>query len=201
VISGAVEGPVDEAVFRRLVEYVRAEAGPIHGKNGKALLQSRINGYNNAARFAPWFVLVDLDRDADCAPSFVGGWLRGRAPRMCFRVAGRAVEAWLLGDRERMAAHLHVDAARIPVAPELLDDPKRALVDLARHSRRRDIREDMVPRAGSGRTAGPAYTSRLIEFIVDRRHGWRPGIAARSADSLKRSLQCLRRLTRGGSSR
>jgi hypothetical protein len=36
------------------------------------------------------------------------------------------------------------------------------VVELARYSRRRDIREDMVPRPGSGRSVGAAYTSRLI---------------------------------------
>jgi hypothetical protein len=81
----------------------------------------------------------------------------------------------------------------VPGPPETLPDPKRVLIELASRSRRREIREDMVPRLGSGRVVGPAYTSRLIEFVTDRRGGWRPGIAARSADSLAR---CIRRLRR-----
>lgn len=70
------------------------------------------------------------------------------------------------------------------------------MVEMARRSRRRDIREDMVPRPGSGRTEGPAYTSRLIEFVADVDHGWRPDVAALSSDSMDRCLQCLRRLVR-----
>lgn len=191
-VSGAVEGLVDEAVVERLVEDVGAFPGPVHGKNGKPRLRARINGYNDAARFSPWIVLVDLDQEADCAPPLVRAWLPAPAPQMCFRVAVREVEAWLLADRARIARFLSVRAADVSGDPEALPDPKLALVDLARRSRRREIREDMVPRPGSGRAVGPVYTSRLIEFVTDRQRGWRPSIAARSADSLARCIQRLR---------
>ncbi len=60
VISGAVEGIVDEAIFRRLVRAVRGEPGPVHGKSGKHQLLQRLPGYNSAARLSAW--LVDDDR-------------------------------------------------------------------------------------------------------------------------------------------
>jgi hypothetical protein len=192
VISGAVEGDVDEAVLGRLVEHVGAALGPIHGKQGKTHLRRRLGGYNRAAHFSPWVVLVDLDQDADCAPPFRTSWLPNPAPLMCFRVAVREVEAWLLADREHLARFLSVGISRVPVDPEAVDDPKRTMIDLATLSRRRDIREDMVPRSGSGRIVGPAYTSRLIEFVVDTRAGWRPDVAASSSASLNRCLGRLR---------
>ena len=43
-----------------------------------------------------------------------------------------------------------------------------------------------------GRTEGPAYTSRLIEYATDR---WRPDIAARRAEGLRRAVACLQRLS------
>ncbi len=196
VISGAVEGLVDEAVLQRLVEHVRATPGFVYGKNGKPLLRQRINGYNQAARLSPWIVLVDLNHDADCAPPLRASWLPNPAPGMCFRVAVREVEAWLFADRERLARFLGVSFSRIPQKPEVVDDPKRTMVEFAKHSRRREIREDMVPRPGSGRPVGPAYTSRLIEFAMDTRLGWRPAVAARHSDSLNRCLRCLRRLVK-----
>lgn len=64
MISGAVEDPIDEAVLRRLVQHVGATLGPVYGKNGKKQLQQQIHGYNQAARFTPWVVLVDLDPDS-----------------------------------------------------------------------------------------------------------------------------------------
>jgi hypothetical protein len=115
---------------------------------------------------------------------------------MCFRVAVREVEAWLLGDRERLARFLDVDPGWIPSDPEGSPNPKTQVVNLARRSRRREIVADMVPRRESGRSEGSAYASRLIEFISDSRHGWRPTVAARSSDSLRRCLRCLRRLVR-----
>jgi hypothetical protein len=172
-ISAAVEGIVDEAVARTLILFSGAIPGPVYGKQGKPFLQQRIRGYNTAAHHAPWVVLVDLDRDHDCAPPLFAAWLPQVAPRLCFRVAMRAVEAWLLAD------------------PEALDNPKLTMVALARASRRRDIREDMVPREGSGRPVGPAYASRLIEFTSS---SWRPQSAAQRANSLWRAIECLRRI-------
>ena len=110
---------------------------------------------------------------------------------MCFRVAVRQIEAWLLADSERLARFLSIAIARVPVDPEALDNPKETLVNLARHSRRRDIREDMVPRPRSGRSVGAAYTSRLIEFAETQ---WRPEIAAERADSLRRCRIRIERL-------
>lgn len=113
---------------------------------------------------------------------------------MCFRVVVRTVEAWLLADRERIARFLRVSPARIPTDPESIADPKNKLVQVAACSRSRDIREDLVPRPGSKKQVGPAYTSRLIEFILDSESGWRPRVAPNSADSLRRTLACLERL-------
>lgn len=197
VISGAVEGLVDEAILKRLVEDSGAEPGPVHGKHGKAHLRRHIGGYNNAARFSRWMVLVDLDTD-DCAPIVVAEWLPHLAPHMCFRVAVREVEAWLIADRDRLGMFLGVRAASIPGDSERITDPKRAMVELARQSRRRQIREDMVPRPGSGREVGQAYTSRLIEFASNRRAGWRPQVAAQASDSLARCIERLRLLTEEG---
>jgi len=191
VISGAVEGIVDEAVLRRLVKETGAVVGPIHGKTGKPFLMQKIAAYNQAARFAPWVILIDLDHDGDCAPPFIRACLPDPAPYMSFRVAVREVESWLMADRERLAKFLSVGVSRIPDNPEALDSPKMTMVDVARHSRRKEIRENMVPRPGSGRKVGPAYASILIEFVRNPKSGWRPHIAARSSDSLNR---CLRRL-------
>ena len=196
VISSAVEGVVDEAVVKRLIIDAGGEIGPIYGKKGKSLLKQRINGYNNAARHRhnPWIVLVDLNREADCPPPLKAVWLPNPGPFMCFRIAVREIEAWLLADRERFASFFRVRLSDVPAEPELLDDPKEAVIELSRRSRSRDIRLDMAPRPGSGRKIGPAYVSRLIEFVSDPQKGWRPERAARSSDSLRRCLVRIREL-------
>lgn len=191
VLNAAVEGLVDEAVLRRLIDQAGGETGTVYGRKGKPYLRQRIGGFNQAARYSPWVVLVDLDGDADCAPTLCDEWLPDPAPNLCFRVAIREVEAWLLADAETLARFLSVARRSVPDDPERLPKPKAAMVNLGRQSRKGAIRKDMVPRRGSGRSVGPAYTSRLVEFASTT---WRPEVAAERCDSLKRAIWCLRRL-------
>lgn len=114
---------------------------------------------------------------------------------MRFRLAVRAVEAWLLADAERLADFLSIRPARVPQLPDALDDPKKALVGLARRSRSSAIREDVVPRPGSHRPVGPGYTGRIVQFVTGPKSLWRPDVAASNSDSLRRCIQGLRTLT------
>ena len=196
VVSAAVEGIVDDAVVRKLLAYSGGQVGTVYGRKGKSYLQQRIHGFGQAARYSPWVVLVDLNQSAPCAPALVADWLADPPPGLCFRVIIRAVEAWLMADAESLARYLSVPGSRIPDHPENLARPKEALVDVARRSRRKAIRQDMVPRPRSGRQEGPAYTSRMTEFAIER---WRPDVAARRAESLGRAIRCLKRLVAGAS--
>ena len=192
VLTGAVEGPADEAVLASVLQYVGLNLGEVHGLNGKDALLKALNGYNKAAVFSPWCVLVDMDRDLRCFRDILQDWLPTPAQLMRLRIVVREVEAWLFGDPERLSAFLGVPVSRIPANPEEVAQPKETMVSLAARSRRRDIRHDMVPRPGSGRVVGPGYTSRLIEFALDPNAGWRPGVAASNVDSLRRCITRLR---------
>lgn len=194
VISAAVEGLIDEAVVKRLIMEAGATVGPVYGKQGKKPLRTGINGYNNAGRYRPWIVLVDLDQDASCAPDLCRAWISEKSPKLCFRVAVREVEAWLLSDREGIARFLSVPISRVPIDPESEINPKQTMVNLAGTSKRRSIREDMFPRPGSGRSVGPAYTSRLVEFVQSPEPLWRPNHAANHSQSLQRCIKCLEQL-------
>lgn len=193
VIKAAVEGIVDEAVVKKLVAHIGGATINIYGRKGKPFLRTKIGGYNNDSRtrHTPWLVLVDLDNEADCAPSMRDGWLPDPADNFCFRIAVREVEAWLMADAETLAGYLSVSMNRIPRIPESLAQPKNEMVNLGRRSRRRTIREDMAPRQESGRRVGPAYASRLIEYVKNK---WRPEVAANHSDSLRRAIICLKRL-------
>lgn len=191
VVSCAVEGAIDEAVLTRLLAHCQLTRGPLHVKRGKPKLRTKLEGYNNAARFGLWVVLVDLDGDAECVVDFVRDWLPAPSPGMRFRVAVRQVESWLLADRERLAEALGVRRGLLPTHPESVPDAKREMVNIARRSRTPVVREEMVPRSGSGRSTGPAYPARLIEFVLTR---WRPEIAAQRSESLERCLRRLREL-------
>jgi hypothetical protein len=183
-----VEGETDWAVAQRLLSVTshRPHHQPL-GLHGKATVDGKLCSYNAAARGWYWLVLRDLDTDADCAPTLRGRLLPEPSPHMAFRIAVRAVESWLMGDREKLAAFLHVRLALVPLDPESLVSPKDAMVALARRSRRQRIRDDMAPQSAA--RVGPRYAARLAEFVT---HDWRPEVASERCDSLRRCLDALR---------
>jgi len=197
-INVLVEGVTDEVMVRRLLQYVGLSCGTVYGKEGKGALLKRLPNYNRAARFAPWLVVVDLDRDAECAPPFLRSALPDPAIGMRFRVAVRAVEAWIMADAEQLATFLGIRAADIPSNPDAEPDPKNTLVNLARRSRKRVIRDDMVPREGSRGRVGPGYAGRLIEFVMAAQQSWRPEVAVQRSDSLYRCVEVLETLRTWG---
>jgi hypothetical protein len=188
VITIAVEGIVDSVVAQRICRELGHEVGPIHIKNGKRNLDPKITAYNHAATRARWLVLRDLDFDADCPATLRGRLLPTEAPGMRLRIAVRAVESWLLADQGEIASYLGIRAQAVPEKPDSLDNPKQDLVNLARLSPRRLIREDMVPEEGARALVGPGYTQRVIEFVQGR---WEPRRAAQRSASLARCLRAL----------
>lgn len=192
-VTVAVEGPSDVSVVRRILEFVGCSVHLVHGRAGKHHIDLNLTGYNNAARFAPWFVLRDLDHDAACAGALVGQLLPTPATWMRFRVAVREVESWVLADPAGISKFLRIREALVPGSPDQLNDPKAVLVNLARQSPIAAIRTDMVPATGMSSAVGPAYASRLNEFALGH---WRPSIAVSNSESLRRCVERLRELTK-----
>jgi hypothetical protein len=188
VISCVVEGFTDEAIVRRLVESAGGEVGDVYGLRGKDYILTNISGYNSAARFAPWFVLIDMDADPRCVADYRDSTLAARSAMMMYRVAVRQVEAWLLADRIGCATFLGVPQGRIVAQPEQLSDPKAEVVRLARRSRTARVRDALVPKERSGRPVGRGYATEIAQFASTT---WNPVTAARAAPSLSR---CIRRL-------
>ena len=186
----AVEGLVDAAVLRRICDDLGIAVSSVYGKKGKNHIQKSIAGYNQAAKRSCWIVLVDLDGDS-CPGALRQSWLPTPASGMCFRVAVREVEAWLMADTERISRFLSVSKGIVPRGVDNLKSPKDELVNIARRSRRSKIRSEMVPRIGSGRRVGTAYSSRLIEYASSPSSGWRPEAARSNSSSLDRCLTDL----------
>jgi hypothetical protein len=57
----------------------------------------------------------------------------------------------------------------------------------------------MVPTSSSCRRVGPLYVQNMIRFVEDRSTGWRPEIAAKHSDSLRRCIRALGGLVRNRS--
>lgn len=96
-----------------------------------------------------------------------------------------------MADRGPLARYLSISQGKIPAKPEEVDNPKRAIVDLARQSRSSAVKNDIVPLEYSGRFVGPGYTAAMIEFVQDK---WCPVRASQAAPSLARALARCRAL-------
>ncbi len=192
-VTVAVEGDSDLPVVRRILDFVGCSVHVVHGRAGKHRINANLGGYNNAARFAPWLVLRDLDHDAACATDLVNQLLPVQATWMRFRIAVREIESWVLADPQRVSQYLRIRQGLVPVSPDRLANPKVTLVGLARRSPVAAIKADMVPAAGMSITVGPAYTSRIAEFASGH---WRPSVAMKNSDSLRRCVERLREFSR-----
>ncbi len=64
------------------------------------------------------------------------------------------------------------------------------LAESVRKSRRREIRNDILPARGTTAKVGPNYNGCLIRFV---REHWQPERARRKADSLHRAIHSLER--------
>lgn len=190
-INVAVEGFTDEIVVRRILEFVGLQCGLVRGKNGKANLLKQLGKYNQAAQYAKWLVVIDLDNDADCAPNYVRQKLPNPSAGMLLRIAVREIEAWLLADKEQLALFLGISIKNIPEVPDLEANPKATFINLARRSRKTKLRDDIVPRQNSGASVGIGYPSRVQEFVEQSTSRWRPEIAQEHSDSLKRTIIAL----------
>ena len=184
-VSIAVEGDSDVPVVSRILRDHDLAVNFVYGRRGKHHLDAKLSAFNKAAKFGNWLVVRDLDHDAECAAALVKMRLPRPSAGMRYRIAVRALEAWLLADAEGVAKFLAVARHHVPTDPETLNDPKAAFVDVARKSRSRAIREDMVPAFGTSAKVGPAHVARIGEF-AESSWSWKRG--SQHSESLSRCV-------------
>lgn len=177
-INFVVEGTIDAAVARRLIRLRGAIPGMERVTRGKGTFMAVLPKYNAAARFQRWLAIRDLDHDAACAPTLIRAHQVQPHEFWSYRIAVREVEAWLMADRDAFANALGVRIAAIPTQPEVISDPKLVIVNLARQSRRRDVRLGLVPEEGAGIAVGPEYAAWMSAFAENI---WDPDRACETA--------------------
>ena len=102
------------------------------------------------------------------------------------RIAIKEIESWLLADIEGFSEFTGVSKANFPLNPELLPDVKKALIHIVRKSRKRSIKEDILPLKNA--EIGPNYNNRLLEFLINN---WDVSRAMLRSQSLKRAYNHL----------
>ncbi len=158
-----------------------------YSKGGYGYLRRNIRGWNHAAKGCPFFVLTDLD-NINCAPALINDWMQEeRHPNLIFRVAVKEVEAWLLADIDGFSKYTGVAKANFIENTESLIDPKAEIFRLMKRCRKRNIREDILPKDEYAKI-GPNYNERLSEFVNEF---WSISRAIKRSDSLKRAMHQL----------
>lgn len=190
-ITLIVEDALSEAVARAILSQTGKPYCIDKTLNwNKQRIQHTISDINNASRGIPHLVLTDQDTEQDCPPNQIKKLIhRDVQPNLLYRFATMEVESWVMAHRECFAKFLSVSAKKIPPRPEEIPRPKEFLIDLARQSRKRRLREDLSPAPGATSKVGPDYNGRLCEFV---RNHWRAEIAAENSPSLARTLKRLR---------
>ena len=159
--------------------------------NGKGKIKKQIKAYNNAAQYGYYFIIADLDNEYDCAPLLINDWLPDtRSKRLLFRIAVHEVESWLLADRENFAAFFSINKKLIPQEPDNIMDPKLTVISLAKKSRKREIRDAIVP-VDSYASIGPEYNNKLQNFVYSF---WDINSARKYSPSLNKAVKSLEKI-------
>jgi len=189
-LSLAFEDELTELLALKILQTIPNEYATrtIYNRGGNGYLKQNIDGFNNAAKGIPFLVGTDLDR-YDCPAALIADWLaHPKHPNLLIRVAVHEAEAWVLADRQGFATFLGISVAKVPEDVEALPNPKEALIQLARTSRKKQLRDDICPPPHSTSKIGPNYNARLGGFV---RQTWDPAAARLRSPSLDRTMNRL----------
>ena len=200
LINLAVEDELGEQMLRVLLAQSGRgfQIGVVRGKQGSGYLKKNLLAFNNAAKGVAYFIFTDLD-DKPCASVLIEDWFncsvadfpKYRTQNLLFQIAVREVESWIMADREAFAAFLGIAVSKIPVQTDSIPNPKEFLLGLAKKSRKRSLRDDLVPLPGDHRNTGPDYNGRLADFLHSG--SWRAKVAESHSLSLARTRKKLAR--------
>ena len=189
-INLAVEDALSEAVLKEMLKQSQRpfSVGTCLNRGGYGYIKKIIPGLNHGAKGMPYLVLTDLD-NAECPLALISSWLsQPKHPNLIFRVAIKEVEAWLLAHREAFAEFLGISVGLIPGDVDEIADPKQLLIDLANRSRKRNLRDAIVPARNSTAKIGKDYNCQLIQFV---QQSWQVEPAQATSRSLQRAMNAL----------
>jgi len=191
--TSVYEDEITHQVMLRIYNFFQgcfseSKAIPCQG-NGK--IKKHIKEYNYAAQYGYFFIITDLDDGYECAPSLISDWLKDQhTNQFLFRVAVREIESWLLADRENFAAFFSISQNLVPLQPDNEVDPKHIVISLAKRSKKREIRESIIPIDDYARI-GPGYNIQFQSFI---QNNWNIDIARKNSPSLDRAIRSLEKI-------
>lgn len=189
-INLVFEDVLSEAVLKQmLVQSQRPfSVGNCFNQRGYGKIKKIISGLNHAAKGMPYLILTDLDRE-ECPLIILSEWLtQPKHPNLLFRIAVKEVEAWLLAHREAFAEFLGISVDLILSDVDKISDPKQLLINLAKKSKKRELRDGIVPDRNSTAKIGKDYNGQLIKFV---NQNWQAAAAQTNSSSLKRAMDAI----------
>jgi hypothetical protein len=185
------EDVLSEAVLKQMLTQSQRpfSVGQCLNQRKYGKIKKIISGLNYAAKGMPYLVLTDLD-NAECPLVIISEWLtQPKHPNLLFRIAVKEVEAWLLAHRSAFAEFLGISVDNIPRDADLIPDPKQCLINLvAEKSKKRKLREAIVPEPNSTAKIGKDYNGQLSEFV---NKSWQVASAQTNSPSLERAMNAL----------
>ncbi|MBX3659726.1 MAG: hypothetical protein KF740_14940 [Ramlibacter sp.] len=183
-IPAVVEGYMESVFLPIVLEQLgRADLRPtIRNAGGGSKFWPIAVRYNEAGNYTNIIGLADLEQAA-CAPTLLASKLPQKAAKFHLRLAVRMLESWLMADRQSLAAFLRIPIATVPADPDNDAHPKRRLVEMARRSTSKVIREAMIP-DDSGSVVGADYVATMCRFITEH---WQCARARQISPSLERA--------------
>ncbi|WP_081051486.1 hypothetical protein [Burkholderia diffusa] len=162
---------------------------------GAGPFKQRIPAMNNVANnVMPVLMIADADQ-APCVVTQRNSWLpRHVSPRLSMRLAVREAEAWVLADHVGFSQFATVSKDLFPAQPEGELDPKQTLLSIVRRSRRRELRDEMLPGKGATSPVGLGYNIHMTDFV---KNYWDIARATDRAPSLARAIPRVVSLLRG----
>lgn len=164
-------------------------AQPAVNTKGVTQLRRSIARYTGLACIHPVLCLADTDRG--CALKLRQEWLPDAvSDQFLLRLAVTESESWVMADREALANFFDVAMRLVPDRPDEELDAKRTILNLARRSSRRNIRQELVSALDANKP-GTGYNLHLCEFVNGY---WRPDKAIENSPSLARAVRRLTEL-------
>ena len=197
-INLVAEGFMEKIVATRILPFCGHELGTVYGERGYVYIKQKATAFRwLATENSGVLVLTDFrDTGVECPPAALKTYIYNKLPNppvnfLC-RFAVNEMESWLLADREGIAKFFNIAISRLPIHPENESAPKLTLVNLARKSNKKAIREGIAPPVGHRAVVGPEYTSLMYQFILNF---WNIDNAAGNAPSLERCILRLKELS------
>src|SRR5262249_714543 len=155
---------------RRLIRELKPQLAitQVMGNKGFHYFESRRTEIARSSRKLKFLIFLDGDELGDqCAGEKILEWFGELKPRNIYlRFAFQEVENWILADRQNISSFLGVSDSRIPHVDDNFPNAKEALINAARGSRIKAIREDLVPHPRHSSRVGPAYNPRMVEYLT-----------------------------------